>query len=237
MSKRIGVGGAIKSTLTKWEQVQKEKFIEQAQNPHMRWSDFLVYVENEIKQSKRMSQFNYKILCFKHDGVYQLNRAIQEVFGVVAAAEDKSPSGDDTINTIEVTLSDGQRIKVPYGDIALEELGEGGMISISYNSDTHNLHVKGKCQFKYSSLMDDIIERTHELLANESIFRGHALEITDLSNPKIMNLSNIDQEVMILSKQTQYELQPLESRILHPELCIKKGIPLKFGALLEGKDD
>ena len=72
------------------------------------------------------------------------------------------------------------------------------------------------------------------MLANESIFRGHALEITDLSNPKIMNLSNIDQEVMILSKQTQYELQPLESRILHPELCIKKGIPLKFGALLEG---
>lgn len=235
MSNQVGVGSAIKSTLSKWEQMQKAKFVEQAQNPRMRWSDFLVYVENEIKQSKRMSQFNYKILCFKSDGVYQLNRAIQEVFGVVTAAEDKSPSGDNTINTIEVTLSDGQRIKVPYGDISLEELGEGGTISISYNDETHNLHVKGKCQFKYSSLMDDIIERTKELLANESIFKGHALEITDLSNPQIMNLSNIEREVMILSKQTQYELQPLESRILHPELCMKKGIPLKFGALLEGR--
>ena len=83
-------------------------------------------------------------------------------------------------------------------------------------------------------MIDDIIDRTKWLLANESIYRGQALEITDPSEPSIMDLSNIHSEMMILSKQTKYELQPLESRILHPEVCIEKGIPLKFGAILEG---
>ena len=50
-----------------------------------------------------------------------------------------------------------------------------------------------------------------------------------------MNIDNIDKQVLILSKKTEFELQPLKSRILYPEKCIKKGIPLKYGCLLEGK--
>lgn len=234
MSNPVGVKSVIKSNVSKWEQEQKAKFVERATDPHMRYNDLLTYIDNEIKQSKRMSNLHYKFLCFKNDGVYQLNRAIQEVFGVVQAAEDKSPSGDDSINTIEVTLADGQRVKVPYGDIALSELGEGGIISISYDSSAHVLHVKGKCQFKFTSLIDEIIDKTKWFLANESIYKGQALEISDLNDPTIMDLSNIDSEMMVLSKQTMYELQPLESRILHPETCIERGIPLKYGALLEG---
>lgn len=237
MSKSIvGVKSVMRSTISKHEQQQKAKFIEVASDKSMRYSDFLNFVENEIKQSKVMNTFNYDFLCFKNDGVYQLNRAIQEVFGMVSATQgEKTPSGgDDTVNTIEVILADGERIKVPYGDIALEELGEGSKISISYNNNQHRLYVKGKCQKKFGTLIDDIIDRTKWLLANESIYRGQALEIVDLSYPNIMDLSNINGEMMILSRQTEYELQPLESRILHPETCIEKGISLKYGALLEG---
>lgn len=233
----VGVKSAMRSTVSKHEQLQKAKFVEKASDKTMRYADFLAYVENEIKQSKVMATFNYNFPCFKNDGVFQLNRAIQEVFGLVAAMKgESSPSNDEeeAVNTIEVILANGERVKVPYGDIALEELGKDSKISISYNTDQHRLYVKGKCQQKYSTLIDDIIDRTKWLLANESIYRGQALEITDPSEPSIMDLSNIHSEMMILSKQTKYELQPLESRILHPEVCIEKGIPLKFGAILEG---
>lgn len=139
----------------------------------MRYSDALNFVENEIKQSKRMGTFNHKILCFMNDGVYQLNRAIQEVFGIVSAAKNDNPSGgDDTVNTIEVILADGRRVKVPYGDIELADLGEGSVISISYNGNDHHLYIKGKCQFRFTTLMDDIIDRTKELLATDSIYKS-----------------------------------------------------------------
>ena len=237
MAKNIipqGTTAAIAARVNKYEETQKQRIIEVCQS-NMKYADVLGFIEGEIKQSKKMASFKYTLLCWKPDGVYQLNRAINEVFGSAVSKEDKSPSGNSNIDTVDVILADGSRTKVPFGKISLEELGEDSEININYDNDRHLLLVKGQCQFKYQSLIDDIVERTKELLATESIYKNQALEITNLSEPKIMTLAGIDKQFMVLSKKTEFELQPLRSRILYPEKCIAKGIPLKYGCLLEGK--
>lgn len=237
MAKNIipqGTTAAIAARVNKYEESQKRRIIEVCQS-NMKYADVLGFIEGEIKQSKKMASFKYTLLCWKPDGVYQLNRAINEVFGSAVSKEDKSPSGNSNIDTVDVILADGSRTKVPFGKISLEELGEDSEININYDNDRHLLLVKGQCQFKYQSLIDDIVERTKELLATESIYKNQALEITNLSEPKIMTLAGIDKQFMVLSKKTEFELQPLRSRILYPEKCIAKGIPLKYGCLLEGK--
>lgn len=237
MAKNIipqGTTAAIAARVNKYEESQKQRIIEVCQS-NMKYADVLGFIEGEIKQSKKMASFKYTLLCWKPDGVYQLNRAINEVFGSAVSKEDKSPSGNSNIDTVDVILADGSRTKVPFGKISLEELGEDSEININYDNDRHLLLVKGQCQFKYQSLIDDIVERTQELLATESIYKNQALEITNLSEPKIMTLAGIDKQFMVLSKKTEFELQPLRSRILYPEKCIAKGIPLKYGCLLEGK--
>lgn len=237
MAKNIipqGTTAAIAARVNKYEESQKQKIIEVCQS-NMKYADVLGFIEGEIKQSEKMASFKYTLLCWKPDGVYQLNRAINEVFGSAVSKEDKSPSGNSNIDTVDVILADGSRTKVPFGKISLEELGEDSEININYDNDRHLLLVKGQCQFKYQSLIDDIVERTKELLATESIYKNQALEITNLSEPKIMTLAGIDKQFMVLSKKTEFELQPLRSRILYPEKCIAKGIPLKYGCLLEGK--
>ena len=237
MAKNIipqGTTAAIAARVNKYEESQKQRIIEVCQS-NMKYADVLGFIEGEIKQSKKMASFKYTLLCWKPDGVYQLNRAINEVFGSAVSKEDKSPSGNSNIDTVDVILADGSRTKVPFGKISLEELGEDSEININYDNTRHLLLVKGQCQFKYQSLIDDIVERTKELLATESIYKNQALEITNLSEPKIMTLAGIDKQFMVLSKKTEFELQPLRSRILYPEKCIAKGIPLKYGCLLEGK--
>lgn len=237
MAKNIipqGTTAAIAARVNKYEKSQKQRIIEVCQS-NMKYADVLGFIEGEIKQSKKMASFKYTLLCWKPDGVYQLNRAINEVFGSAVSKEDKSPSGNSNIDTVDVILADGSRTKVPFGKISLEELGEDSEININYDNDRHLLLVKGQCQFKYQSLIDDIVERTKELLATESIYKNQALEITNLSEPKIMTLAGIDKQFMVLSKKTEFELQPLRSRILYPKKCIAKGIPLKYGCLLEGK--
>lgn len=237
MAKNIipqGTTAAIAARVNKYEESQKQRIIEVCQS-NMKYADVLGFIEGEIKQSKKMASFKYTLLCWKPDGVYQLNRAINEVFGSAVSKEDKSPSGNSNIDTVDVILADGSRTKVPFGKISLEELGEDSEININYDNDRHLLLVKGQCQFKYQSLIDDIVERTKELLATESIYKNQALEITNLSEPKIMTLAGIDKQFMVLSKKTEFELQSLRSRILYPEKCIAKGIPLKYGCLLEGK--
>lgn len=64
MGNPVGVKSVMRSTVSKYEQEQKEKFIQVMSDPRMRYSDALNFVENEIKQSKRMGTFNHKILCF-----------------------------------------------------------------------------------------------------------------------------------------------------------------------------
>lgn len=109
MGNPVGVKSVMRSTVSKYEQEQKEKFIQVMSDPRMRYSDALNFVENEIKQSKRMGTFNHKILCFMNDGVYQLNRAIQEVFGIVSAAKNDKVSVSSGLLLWWTTLSIGQK--------------------------------------------------------------------------------------------------------------------------------
>ena len=230
-----GVSSVIQQKARSFEQEQKARIVSICSS-NMKYADVLNYIENEIEQSKKMSTFRYTIRCWKSDGAYQLNRAITEVFGVARAKQDSQPSGGESaIETLDIVLADGTRTKVPYGTIDMSDLGDGSCISIKYNSDKHYLNIEGKCQYKFQSLMDDIVARTRELLATDSIYKNQILEITDINEPKILNLDGIDKQLMVLSHKTEFELQPLRSRIFYPEKCLRKGIPLKYGCLLEGK--
>lgn len=229
-----GKSSVLDRKVNQYEESMKKKFIEIMSEEGIKYADCLDFVQNEIEQSKKMSKFCYKIPCFKNDGIYQLNQAISEIFGSVVSKEDDSPSGNSNISTVDITLADGSRMKAPYGDIQLAGLGEDSLISINYDSVAHVLLVTGSCQFRFSSLIDDIVEVAKRNISTNSIYKGQALEITDINEPKILDLSSIDDQLMILSDQTEYDLRPIRARLLNPDKCVEKGIPLKFGALLEG---
>lgn len=220
--------------VNQWEQKKKDQLVELGSGPKP-WRDILRFLKNEIEQSTKMANFHHKVLCFRSDGCYQLNRAIEEIYGVSQGKGDDKPSGGEgNIETLDIILADGRRLKVPYGTIALPEAGEGASIDISYNKDTNELNIVGSCQFQYASMIDEIVDRTVELLNKESIYSSQAIELDARYEPTILPLTNIDQEFMVLSETTQHEMKPLMSRILHPAKCIEKGIPLKLGVLLEG---
>jgi transitional endoplasmic reticulum ATPase len=223
----------IRNKNNNWEQEQKKKFAKMCESDAS-YSDIMEFVINENEQNHKMSRINHRIRCFKADGAYQLHQAIEAVFGTVTAQGEKGMSSDGSVTTIPIELADGTKVKVPFGDISLEGLGEGSCISINYDEKRHELVVTGKCQVRYQSLIDDIISETKEGLGTNSIFKGQALEIADINDPKIMDLSAMDNQLMVLSKKTQYDLRPIYARINSPQRCIDKGIPLKFGALLEG---
>ena len=234
-TKSSGRTGTLKKKKNQWEMQQKERMSQMFLDPNISYADCIKASIDADKQNHRMSRINHHLRCFKNDGIYQLNKAITAVFGAVVSNEEKGPSvGDQTVNMVDIQLADGTRTKAPYGDISLETLGEGSMISINYDEAAHELCITGKCQQMYMSMMDDIIDHTKQLLATESIYKGQALEIVDINNPQILDLSSIDKQLMILSKDTKYALKPIEARLQNPEKCVKRGIPLKYGALLEG---
>lgn len=228
---------AIKNQNKAYEQGQKEQLGALCKNPNMPWSDIMSFVRAEDEKSRRMSNFRHEIVCFKEDGVFQLNQAIREIIGVAQATEEKSgPSGDRTENleTVDVTLADGTRVKVPYGKIDLPDAGEGAHIDIAYAQDKNTLFVKGSCQFRFAPVIDSIISRTKVLLNTQSIYKDQAFELDATYRPKILPLHNIDKEFMVLSEEANMALRPLMARITRAEECKRKNIPLKYGVLMAG---
>ena len=225
---------AVKDRINKYDQQMKRKLVELGQS-NKEYRHILQYLEGEIKQSTTMCKFDYSLMCFKNDGVYQLNKAIEEIYGVSQSKSESTPSGDDAkIQTVDIQLADGTRLKVPYGKIDLPEAGKGANIDINYSNSNNTLIIQGCCEYRFSSMIDDIVERTQILLNSNSIYKNQAIELSDNCVPKIMDLSDIDKEFMVLSSRTEYDLQPLNSRLLHPDRCIEKGISLKYGCLMEG---
>ena len=214
----------IHSQINSYEQKQKEKLVELGKS-NKSYKNILAYLEAEIRQSTRMSSFNYKIHCFKDDGVYQLNRAIESVYGAVNFKKDTNPSGGESVmQTIDIQLASGERIKTLYGKVALPDAGEDAHIDISYDTSSDFLYVSGRCEFRYSSMIDEIVKLAEKLLKTDSIYKNQAIELSENFTPRIMDLSTYDKEFVVLSDQAKYELQPLMSRVLHPEECRKKGI-------------
>tara|TARA_R110000850_G_scaffold25874_4_gene74571 strand:- start:1320 stop:2708 length:1389 start_codon:yes stop_codon:yes gene_type:complete len=226
----------LKRRISNYDLAQKEKLVTLGKGSKS-YKDILMYLNNEIQMSTKIASFRHAIRCFKNDGVYQLNRAIEQVYGVSAAkAEAGGPSGgnDSPIETIDVILADGTRIKAPYGKIELPELGEEANIEISYDDTTNELYITGKSEYRFSSMIDDIVFETRRLLNTDSVYKDQAIELDSKCSPTIMDLSNIDKEFMVMSSKTEYDLRPLMTRIEKPEKCIERGIPLKTGVLLEG---
>lgn len=223
----------VKNTINQYDEAQKNAIIHVCQSDAP-YNEVIDYIENEIEQSKRMAKFNYSVKCFKSDGVYQLNEAVKNIIGVSISKESSGPSGPTDMETIDVQLADGRRVKVPYGEIYLPSLGEEATLKIGYDDLAHELHIQGKCQFRFSGLIDNIVERCRELLSTQSIYKGVALEVTDLNNPTILDLTDTRGQMFVMSKDLRFQLNPILSRILRPEECAKKNIPLKYGALFEG---
>lgn len=226
----------IKKIQQSWELEKKAELVRLGQSSKP-YSEILPYLENEIANSNRMTNFDYKIPCFKNDGIYQLSRAIEEIVGVSTVATNKGPSGERPMNTIDIVLKGGIRKKVPFGNIELPDMGEDAVIQIAYSDGEKRMYVRGKCQFKFQSLIDSVIDMTKHLLKTDSIYKDLTIEIderVDNGQPIILDVESLESEVMILSEETESAIRPLKARILHPEKCKTAKIPLKFGAILEG---
>lgn len=223
-----------RSYINKYDEGKKQELIVLGQGPKS-YNEILTYLNTEIARSKQITAFNYKVSCFREDGAYQLNKAVEEVYGGSANKGEKTPSnGEQPVEMLDVKLSDGTRLKVPFGRISMPDLGKDAEINIGYDNSLNDLHVNGKCEFRFVAIIDAIIDRTQQLLNTNSIYKNQAFELNSDFRPKTINLANIDQEFMILSKQAEFDLQPLRSRILKPEICIQKGVSLKYGCLFEG---
>lgn len=192
----------------------------------------LEYVQNEIQENTRITSFNYIIACYMKDGAYALSRAVEGKVGFTKQKDRESASGKNPPMMLDVTFADGRSVKVPWGTVQLPTFGKQAFIEMKY--DGKNMHLNGQCEKRFLNDLDAIVRETRRLVETDSIYKGQALKFSVEGDPEFMDLTNIDKTEIFLTPDAKFNTEPIEARIEKTEECIKNGVDIRLGVLLEG---
>jgi len=180
---------------------------------------------------------------FPQDGAVAVYRALKDKFGFVDHQQTWAGA-----QMMTVQIGPGQTIQVPWGKFGIPGI-EGAVLVVGTHptKDTFHFCISGVVKKKDHDVIVDIVNRVRENLKTHSIYKGKAITMKfnedfnpmsyqpDDVAPEFMDVSNIDQSELVLSKHLQEMVQDnLFTPIEKTELCRSIGLPLRRGVLLAG---
>lgn len=215
--------------LTEMVDIAKEKGFEYA----------LKFMNDKIHATKQLVEIHYELKCFQHEGAYAISKAVEKVLGVFNQTSTGGMSGDKIPELISVSLPNGEEVKVPWGRIQLPGFDDECYIDLDYDYEDTTITVHARIRKKFEPDIRKVIDMTNEILAKEALYLAQAIELDfdedDYANePSFMDLSTIDENKILFSKDILDGLIPILARIKETEKCRKEGLDIKLGVLMEG---
>lgn len=195
-------------------------------------------LNKDFKREEQKVKINYTLKAFPEEGAYAVHQAVIAKYGHLDMNK-TGPSGDRLPELIDVKLPNGSSVKVPWGVVSLPSFDDDSTVEMSYDSECHEFKIIGTIKNKYTTELQELIDNVQKQLDLHSIYKGTALSLEFdedgyYLSPEFMDLSNIDESKIVLSKGAQEDLTPIFVRIEKTEECVKAGLDLKYGALMEG---
>ena len=208
--------------------------------------DSLVTAINQARTlEEQVIAISDSIPCYPLDGIRAANLALSRVFGFTKAMEIKSFFGSQPPQRITIQTGVTTSESAAFGNMLPPSL-EGGIIAINVNDlDPLSILISARIKRKFEPKIREVIECAKEILLNESIYRGQAVEL-DLSfitdgdynpmrhNPKFLDISK--EIKIILPRDVEFTVQHhILDRIEHAETLNSLGIKGKKTFLCSGK--
>lgn len=184
------------------------------------------------------------IPCFPLDGLVALATALKEIYGFTGLSGDNGFFGETPPCLVQVDTPKGI-VTAPIGRLSPPKF-EGGFLET--NPGKMSLIISGEIRKKFEPEVKEVIEKTKQVLAERSIYRGQAfiLDLNYLNTgekfhpinhaPKFMDVSNVDENGVLLSRAIMKQIAAtVYVRIEQSEFVQKNGTPLRHGALFAGK--
>lgn len=195
-------------------------------------------MNEKVKVEEQVIEVEYKLKCFADEGAVALFQAVKNITGRVDLNPSPDMSGDNPPEIIDVNLPNGESIKIPWGVVSLPSFDEDSYLEIEHNCYENILTVTGTIKMKFEPEVKNIINEAQRLLDNHSIYKGQAITLEFNSDcpkePIFLSLNNIDEKKILISDEAKEGLLPILARIKYTEKCIKEGLDLKYGAIMEG---
>lgn len=209
----------------------------------MSYNEGRVWLTRQEEAEDKTVSIRADIPCFPLDGLVALAAAIREMYGFTNLADTPGFWGPTPPRLVQIETPKGI-VTAPVGRLQPPKF-EGGFLDTSPGE--MSLIIGGEVRKKYESEVKEILSKTKEILARDSIYRGQAI-ILDLSYletgedfhpinhaPKFMDVSDVDENGVLLNRPILKLIEAnIYARIEQSEACEQNDIPLRHGILFAG---
>ncbi len=183
--------------------------------------------------------------AFPEDALVALNAAMREKYGWASPTPRMSffgPVAPDLI-TVKTGPDHGDSIQVPFGQFTLPGVENPIDVQRSRGSRGPVLVITGTVRKREASVVRDLANLARDILTRSSIYKGKAIRLKvdddgDLITseaPEFLHTRYIKPDELVLNPD---ELEQVRASLWAPvqntAACVKHGIPLNRGVLLEG---
>ena len=211
----------------------------------MSYAEGRLWLQREEESEEKVVAIHCQLAGFPLDGAVALQKAMEQVYGFTALRDTPGFFGSSPPVMVQIPIRDGTFITAPLGRMS-PPMYEGGYLETDCQG--MSLVIRGEIKRKYEDEVQTMLKLAKEWLQDNSIYKGAAF-ILDLSYkvedrkfhplndaPKFMDVSNVDESGLILSRSTARDLDANVFMLLErTEDCRAANIPLKFGTLLAGQ--
>jgi transitional endoplasmic reticulum ATPase len=206
-------------------------------------------LEQKIADEEQVMDVHEILDAHPHDALVAMNIAMKERFGWTSAVSQKVQSFFGTreikpdLLTVKTGPKDADSVQVLSGQFNLPNVEFPINTSPHKHEGKHCLAVHGQARKRDWGIIRDLVNDARAILRERSIFKNKAIQLHTTENgslnynkpPTFLETDDIVVDDLILNQE---ELQQVEATLWAPitntQACIKHGIPLNRGILLEG---
>lgn len=176
------------------------------------------------------------------DGCVAFMQAMKETYGWAAPTPQMKWWGPQPPQMISIETGVGETATIFWGGFRLP--GIDGMLITGTEEKRGQIKfaIQGQARRKYMEVIHGLAELTRRIVAERSIYRGHALRlqldggaINLMEPPTFMNLKRVRENELVFSEDLMDQVVTnLWTPIEHTQWCREHDVPLKRGVLLEG---
>ena len=214
---------------------------------NMTYDEGITWLQRKKEEEEKQVAIRHQIPCSPLDGLVAFHKALASIYGWTNLAPTPGWFGGSPPTMIGVPVGHGKTVQVAWGRVNIPNVW--GFLQTEFDwGKTPGFLLTGQTKQKHLPEILKIREKMEEIVRKDSIYQGNAVKISfqwkrdedDFDPfqhaPQFMDLANINENDLILSKSVQKCLNiGLFLPIKHAAFMRKCQAPLKRGVLMHGK--
>lgn len=211
----------------------------------MSTEDAIKVLKRKLEEENTILDVREDIIGHPHDALIAFHAAMKEIYGWAQAIPKMTffgPMAPDLM-TIKTGPKEHEKVQVLYGTFTLPNIEKPIETHFFFHPTESRLVVTGSVRKKEQGFLTKLAALTREKLKTGSIYKGKAIRLKCDDDGKVnfndltfLETDSIAPETLVLNDDEWAQATAsIWTPIRHTDKCLKHGVPLKRGILLEGR--